>query len=311
MIKRIALRARSHTATRGSVFLVLLVVLLAIASLQSPLGATKAVAAGDPCPGGSNSGNQSWPCSNLRNQNLLPQRTMPHIVYRGDSRNPYTIFSDGFRSRGGNNNIVSHVQGDRPGNSNYISTSGTLDITTPFARSQGLRNLESAARTRCGQAQAVANAARGWVANIFPARCRSTATVTADSYVFEIDTEAARNALHVPTQIRGNANLYNQYAVQNEWAYVHRIPREAIQGVRVYRMTARATGTLIDTRSITFAYSNYLINPHYNPNPAVYRPNNDASSNFTYTSNLNIPRPPANPYTRGCSAITMCRGGGS
>ncbi|MFC8669533.1 hypothetical protein [Streptomyces sp. NPDC057199] len=311
MIKRITLRTRRHTKARNSVVLTLLVALLAIAFLQSPVGTTKAEAAGGNCPGGSSSGLQGWPCPNLRNQNLLDQRSLPVHAYRGDSRAPYTIFSEGFRARGGNNNIVSHVQGDRSGDANYISTSGTLSISTPFARSQGLRNLESAARTRCAQIEALNNQRRGWIANVFPTRCTSSATVSADTYVYEIDTLVARNALYVPDQIRGNANLHNQYAVQNEWAYVHRIPREAIRGVRVYRMTARANGTLIDTRSITFTYSRFLINPNYNPNASAYTPNGDANSHFTYTSNLNIPALPRNPYTRGCSAITMCRGGGS
>ncbi|NNN33863.1 hypothetical protein HLK59_26555 [Streptomyces sp. S3(2020)] len=70
---------------------------------------------------------------------------LPSMTFRGDSRSPYEIFSNGFMSRGGNNNIQ-HVQGDRAGNSNYISTSGTLNITEPFALSQGMRNLESAGR---------------------------------------------------------------------------------------------------------------------------------------------------------------------
>jgi hypothetical protein len=135
--------------------------------------------------------------------------------------------------------------------------------------------------------------------------------VTAESYVYVIDPSYGRNALYVPDQIRGNANLYNHYASQDEWAYVHRIPREAIQGVRVYRMTARTNNGLIDTRSITFAYNRFMANPNYARLTVVYNPNNDAGSHFTYASDLNTPPLPANPYVRGCSAATQCRGGGS
>ncbi|MEU6200891.1 hypothetical protein [Streptomyces sp. NPDC047061] len=312
MIKRITLRTRRRTATGTSVVLGLLLALLAIAFLQSPLGTTRATAAtsGD-CPGGSTSGQASSSCSNLHNAQLRTQRYFPGMLYRGDSRTPYTLFNTGFGARGGNNDLVAHVQGDRAGNSNYISTTGTLGVAMPFAQSQGLRNLESAARIRCQQIQAANNARRGWVSRIFPSNCNGTQVVAAESYVYLIDPHLARNALYVPDQIRGNANLYNHYASQDEWAFVHRIPREAIQGVRVYRMTARTNNGLIDTRSITFAYDRFIINPHYAQVTINYNPSSDGSSNFVYSSNLNIPGLPANPYTRGCSAITRCRGGGN
>jgi hypothetical protein len=313
MIKHITVRAKRQTKARTSAVLALLVALLAVAFLQfplGPLGATKAEAATGTCPGGVSSGRSAAPCPNLANAGLLNQRPMTDTLYRGDSRLPYAIFNTGFAARGANNNIVSHVQGDRAGNSNYISTTGTLGVAVPFARSQGLRNLESAARRQCATLRAVNDIRRGWISRMFPSRCGGQ-VVAADSYVYVIDTDLARNALYVPDQIRGNANLYNHYASQDEWAFVHRIPREAIQGVRVYRMTARANEGLLDTRSITFTYSRFLVNPNYRATTAIYNPRNDANSHFTYNSDLNIPSLPANPYTRGCSNVTRCRGGGS
>ncbi|MDX3582117.1 hypothetical protein PV740_10135 [Streptomyces europaeiscabiei] len=311
MIRRITLCTRRHRTTRNSAALTLLMALLAIAFLQFPLGTTKAHAANQNCPGGSTSGQGSSNCSNLHNAGLLTQRSFPQSLYRGDSRTPYTIFSTGFGARGGNNNLVSHVQGDRAGNSNYISTTGTLGTAATFAQSQGLRNLDSAARAHCAQVRATNDARRGWVSRIFPSNCNGQALMRAESYVYEIDPRLARNALYVPDEIRGNANLYNQYASQDEWAYVHRIPREAIRGVRVYRMTARANGDVLDLRTRTFTYDRYIINPHYATVTINYNPGYDPNSHFTYSSNLNIAAPPANPYTRGCSAITRCRGGGS
>ncbi|MFF9778636.1 hypothetical protein ACF1HJ_33940 [Streptomyces sp. NPDC013978] len=311
MIKRITLRTRKRRTARASAAVTLLLAVLATAFLQSPLVTTKAAAASNDCPGSSSSGTGSQNCSNLHNQNLRDQRRFPNELYRGDSRLPYTVFETGFFARGGNNNLVAHVQGDRAGNSNYISTTGTRSVAEPFARSQGMRNLESAARLRCQQVQAVNNARRGWISRLFPSNCNGTQEVRADTYVYVINPRLARNALYVPDQIRGNANLYNHYASQDEWAFVHTIPREAIEGAHVFRMTARTNNGLIDTRSITMTRLHFATNSHYNQVTINYNPNNDANSHFVYSSNLNLPPIPANPYTRGCSAITRCRGGGS
>lgn len=310
MIKLIA-RTRRHTATRSSAVLTLLVALLAITFVQFPLGTTRAKAVENyPCPGGDLSGRQGWPCPNVRNENLLNQRALPMFAFRGDSRTPNGIFRDGFRGYGRNTDIVNHLRGDRSHTSNYVSTSGRVDVAIPFARSQGLRNLEDAARRRCAQIRALQDARRGWASRYFPTRCQS-ATITADTYVYEIDTFVARNAFYMPHQVRGNANLYNQYLSQHEFTYVHRIQREAIRGARVYRMTATANGDLIDMRSIRMNATPYRYerNPFYNGNATPYRPNDDGNSQFSYWSELNIPRIPENPYTRGCSRFFRCRGG--
>lgn len=312
MIKRIPLRARGKAKTRNYAVLALIVSLLAVAFLQSPLGVTKAEAVERTCPGGSDSGEGSSSCPNLSNSDIRSQRPMPSTVYRGDSRLPYVIFTRGFTARGTNNDIVSHVTGDRAGNSNYISTSGSRGLAETFARSQGLHNLVSAGRNACATARAAADRRRSWLPRqLWPSNCGGL-RVMAETFVYDINPAYARNALYVPDQIRGNANLYNHYASQDEWAYVHELHPGAIRGVRVYRMTAYMTETnLINTLSITFTYDRFIINPHYGHALTIYNPGADGDSNFRYSSDLNTPLLPPNPYTRGCSAIIRCRGGGS
>ncbi|MEU1167894.1 hypothetical protein ABZ372_49850 [Streptomyces sp. NPDC005921] len=281
---------------------------LTTALLQLFLSVTPVQAASvNDCPGGSTSGSGSSSCPNLNNDDLLNQRRFPNILYRGDSRLPYDIFTHGFASRGANDDIVSHVQGDRAGNSNYISTTGTVGVAEPFARSQGLRNLESvAAQPRCTTGRLAFYASIPVFGQFLLQSCVN-GQVTAESFVYVIDPVWARNAVYVPDQIRGNTALYNHYASQDEWAYVHRIPNYAIIGVRVYRMTAHATNGLIATRTITFAYDRFIGNPHHVEARVVYNPGTDASSHWTATSDLNTPALPANPYTRGCTAFDRCR----
>lgn len=223
---------------------------------------------------------------------------MPATLYRGDARTPYEIFTHGFRSRGNNNNLRLHVEGDRAHNSNYISTTGTRAEAIPFARSQGGVNLSAAARTHCAQLQAAYNARRGFLSRYFPAVCPSRQWVSAESYIYDIDARYARNALYVPDQFRGDANFANRYAHQDEWAYVHRIPREAIRGVHVYRMTGRTTtGDLMALETVTFTEDRYIINGSYGTAPVIYNPGNDTGANFSYNSDLNTP-PSCEPVHR-------------
>ncbi|WP_193241837.1 hypothetical protein [Streptomyces phaeolivaceus] len=277
--------------------------------LQTLLSAGPAQAANvTDCPGGSSSGGGNSTCPVLINSGLLNQRAFPRTVYRGDSRTPFAIFQTGFRSRGPNDNVVQHVQGDRAGNSNYISTTGTLSVAVPFARSQGLRNLEASARIPVCTTTLRYAFLRG---QTLQRTCQNSGTVTADTYIYLIDTAMARNAVYIPDQIRGNSSLYNHYASQDEWAYVNRIRPEAIIGANVYRMTARHTNGLIDTRSITFRYDRFVGNNRHAEalaaGTSTYRPNNDPGSNFTSTSSLNIPPLAANLWTRSCLPSNRCR----
>lgn len=311
MNKRSTVRMRRRTRTRRSFFVASILSVLAVALFQLLSVSPVQAASANDCPGGSSSGQGSSSCSNLHNNDLLSQRVFPHVLYRGDSRLPYDIFTHGFNSRGSNDDIVSHVQGDRAGNSNYISTTGTLGVAEPFARSQGLRNLETEARRpRCSTAREAFYTLIPGLGNILLSSC-VRGQVTAESFVYMIDPVWARNAVYVPDQIRYNTNLHNHYASQDEWAYVHHIPNYAILGVRIYRMTAHANNGLIDTRTITFHYDRFAGNPHHNEARIVYDPASDPNSHFTGTSFLNTPPQPANQYNRGCSAIDRCRSDGN
>lgn len=292
MNNRELVRAQRKKRARRSVIAAFLLAVLGIALTQSLSGNTDLAASNTGCPGGSTSGESSSSagCPNLHNNDLLSQRRFPNALYRGDSCLPYDIFTHGFTARGSNNDIVSHVQGDRAGNSNYISTTGTISVSEPFARSQGLRNLETAARTpHCSTTRQAFYSVIPLLGQFLLSSCAG-GSVTADSFVYEIDPTWARNAVYVPDQIRGNSDLYNHYASQDEWAYVHEIPNYAIRDVRVYRMTARVnTAGLIDTRTITFRYDQFLINPYHVRPQIAYDPESDTNSHFTYESDLHVP----------------------
>ncbi|NEB03467.1 hypothetical protein [Streptomyces sp. SID13726] len=313
MRKRTPVRTRKRTRARRSAVSAVIVAVLGVLLFQTLSGPSAQAVSNTDCPGGSSSGSStSTTCANLHNDDLLSQRSFPAGLWRGDSRLPYDIFRQGFTSRGANDDLVQHVQGDRAGNSNYISTTDALGVAEPFARSQGLRNLQTAARTpHCSSIRRAFYATIPGLGPYLLSSCID-GDVTADTYVYDIDPRWARNAVYVPDQIRGNADLYNHYASQREWAYVHEIPNYAVRGVRVYQMTARVNAQgLIDTRTITFRYRQYLINPNHIQPRVLYNPETDEHSNFDYESNLHIPAVAANSYDRGCNANDRCRGGGN
>jgi hypothetical protein len=278
--------------------------LLALAAtLFGPLGTLSGAQATIMCPGGKDSGSGNASCPNLYNTDLRPQRSFPATLYRGDSRRPDEIFRDGFNSRGANDNLPSHVHGDPQENSNYISTTGTQTVAETFARSQGLRNLDSEMNHSTCLAGGSEN---GWlnfpgIGGLNLGSC-DHGLIAADSYVYVIDPGYARNALYVPDQVAGTDLA--RYASQDEWAYVHHIPREAIVGVRVYRMTGRmvlpssanrGANAYIDPRSITFAYRHFFGNPYHAAHRVNYDPDHDPNSNFTWQSWLGIVAPPSRP----------------
>ena len=267
------------------------------------------------CPGGYESGAGSssghGTCPDLHNDDILAQETFPRTLYRGDSRSPQYIFNHGFASRGTSYDIVAHVQGDRAGNSGYISTTGTLGVADTFARSQGMRNLDWAAnQPRCSTGRLAIYALIPGFGQFLMERCQR-GLVTAESFVYTIDPLWATNALHVPDQIRGNQALYNQYASQDEWAYAYEIPNYAITGVRIYTMTAYATNGVLDLRTLTFAYDRWIPNPNHLHRRIsnLYNPANDPSADWNFETYLDTPEQQANSWNRGCNAIDQCRGG--
>ncbi|MCX5048969.1 MULTISPECIES: hypothetical protein [unclassified Streptomyces] len=300
-----------RTYTVASVLTALMLAVLA--TLVGPLGSLPSAHADDyPCAGGSGSGGASssgGTCPDLHNNDLLPERTFPRDLFRGDSREPNDIFNNGFTARGANYDLQAHVQGDRAMNSGYVSTTGTVGVAEQFARSQGLSNLASAAaQPRCSTSQLAFYAFIPGVGNWLTERCLN-GTVTAETFVYTIDPVWASNALYVPDEIRGNAGLHDHYASQDEWAYVHQVPNYAITGVRIYRTTATAQGDRISPQTITFTYDQWVPNPNH-INQRLYQPSDDPAAQFNFDTYLNTPALAANPWTRPCDPAHQCRDGG-
>ncbi|WP_338685467.1 hypothetical protein QD712_33085 [Streptomyces acidiscabies] len=278
---------------------------VAIVLIQAVVSTSPARAAGFwDCPRGF--GNSSS-CSNIVNNDTVNERQLPAQVYRGDSRTPYEIFTNGFTAVGTNYDMRSHLQG-RDG-SGYISTSADLSQAERFASSQGGRNLGAAmANPSCRTGRPVATwtpfPGMGWT---LTGQCTSS-WVEADTYVYVIDSHMARNALYTDDQVRGDVAL-QRFGGQQEWAYIHHIDRTAIIGVRVYRMRERVVNGQLDYRSRTFTYDRFVGNPHHAEARAAYDPSSDPGARFNRDTYLGVPAIAANPYTRGCSAINRCRDG--
>lgn len=200
--------------------------------------------------------------------------------------------------------------GDRSLNSEYISTSGSQGLAESFARSQGANTLGNLAlNSRCSTGRMAAYAILPGIGQYLLYRCLD-GVVTARTYVYLIDPAWASNAMYIPDQIRGDRDLYNHYHSQDEWAYVRHIPASAITGVRIYTMTAQYHNGFIRPQTIDFHYDQFVANPqHVRARVVVYDPARDRSAEWGFDTALDSPT--ANSYTRGCSTITMCRGGGS
>ncbi|SES50045.1 Pertussis toxin, subunit 1 [Streptomyces sp. yr375] len=317
MLKRTAVYVRGKTRSRRGKTAFAALFAIVIAALFAPIltvTPAQAVTITD-CPGGTYSGQGGGNCPNLRNKNLNNQRAMPNYVYRGDSRDPYGIFQNGMLPRGHNNDVVAHVQGDRAGNSQYISTSGTQSLAETFARSQGMRNLDSAVRMPgCTTGRMRFYSAIPFVGPLLLKSCIDD-RVQAYTFVYVIDTKVGKNAMYIADQIRGNKALYNQYKSQDEWAYVGKIKREAIAGVRIYKMTARVErGGTLDLRTLTFSYDKFFANKYHQDvlttmaNYHPYDPVNDPFAQWNYYSDLHTPPVPPTDFNRDCISVNRCRG---
>jgi hypothetical protein len=232
------------------------------------------------------------------------QGQLPGVLYRGDSRDPNEIFANGFTAWNTNYDLQAHVHGRDSG---YISTSGTRAVSEDFARSQGLRNLDAQAREpRCQGAGWTIGQSIPVVGWLITSHCEH-GFFEARTFVYTINPQFANVVLHVPDQLRGNEFLANTYRSQDEWAFFHRIPPQAITGVHIYHTTARTVGDRLQPQSLTFTYDRWVANPNYDPNYR-YNPYGDPAANLRLDTDLHLPSQQANPYTRGCSAINQCRG---
>ncbi|NGO47431.1 hypothetical protein [Streptomyces ureilyticus] len=239
----------------------------------------------------------------------VSQGQPPGVVYRGDSRSPNDIFANGFTARGTNYDLRSHVHGGAGSyDSGYISTSGSRDVAVPFARSQGQINLANqAGEPRCqGPGWTIGESIPvvGW---LIMSHCIHS-TVEARTFVYTINPQFANVLLYVPDQLRGDPAMYDHYRSQDEWAFFHRIPPQAITGVQIYRMTGRAVNGRLEPQSITFNEEQWVPNPNYVSNYR-YNPEADPTANLSPDQDLNIPAIPANDYNRGCNAAQQCRDG--
>ncbi|MEU5346561.1 hypothetical protein AB0H18_38075 [Streptomyces sp. NPDC020766] len=239
----------------------------------------------------------------------LPQATLPGVMYRGDSRHVNDIFATGFQARGTNYDLIAHVRGDRALQSGYISTTGTQSVAEQFARSQGMVNLaQAAAEPRCQGGVWAAGQSLPFIGWLVTSHCEHQ-VVEARTFVYTINPQFAGVILHVPDELRGNPELHSHYASQDEWAFFHRIPPQAITGVHIYEMEGRAAGTTLMPQSITFHHERWVANPNYDPH-FRYDPYADRAADLTTETPLNIPEIQANPgFNRGCNAIERCRGG--
>ncbi|MEV6941978.1 hypothetical protein AB0N07_08220 [Streptomyces sp. NPDC051172] len=242
--------------------------------------------------------------------NGFSQGQLPGVLYRGDSRSPNDIFANGFTARGTNYDLVSHVHGGAGANdSGYVSTSGSQDVSETFARSQGMQNLaDQANQPRCQGAGWTIGQMIPVVGWLVTSHCEH-GVVEARTFVYTINPQFAGVVLHVPDQLRGDPNMANTYRGQDEWAFFHEIPPQAITGVHIYDMTARTQGTYLQLQSLTFTHDRWVANPNYDPNYR-YNPYGDPAANLRVDTDLHLPAQQANHYTRGCNAIDRCRDGG-
>jgi hypothetical protein len=237
--------------------------------------------------------------SNLNNRYLGKQGDVfPGRVYRGDARSPADIFAIGFITLGTDYDLEEHIEGNP--DTGYISTTGTQPIAELYANNTGRSNLLQVASDtpRCSRGKQFFYALIPVIGQFLLASCTSqsdgTMLLTARTYVYEIDPAYAQNAYYVPTALRANTGMLDHYAREEEWAYVHEIPTQAIVGTHVYELTAnRAADGTYDANTLQFTnIRQFLPNPNYGgttgQNPH-YNPSNDTRSGWNFDTDIDLP----------------------
>jgi hypothetical protein len=296
MIPKSSLFHQTRTPSGGEVKRhLLLLAVLVISVVSGAFAITRTHAAGE--------------TSNLSNRYLgNPQDVFPSRVYRGDGRSPEDIFSDGFRALGRDYDLEEHVMGLNVDATGYVRTNANMAIAANFAYNPGLTNMHllAATATGCSTTQKLIYALIPVLGQFLLGSCipqsNGTMLLTVRTYVYEIDPAYARNAYYVPTAIRANTALYNDYNHEEEWAYVDRIPTEAIVGTHVYQLTANRDPNDTTPYSLnygivasTLRYANlnlFLANPNYGgttgQNPH-YNPSNDTASGWNFDTDIDLP----------------------
>jgi Pertussis toxin, subunit 1 len=274
---------RDNVAWKGGM---LLVVVLVMTVVSSSFFLFKAHAAGG-----------SGETSNLNNRYLGAQNDVfPGRLYRGDTQSPDAIFANGFAARGNNYDLERHVAG-RLG-SGYVATTGTLSQAEGSIRIQGYRSLDQiAAKAGCSATQEFFYTLIPVIGQFLLGQCSQSGanrSVVARTYVYEIDPAYAQNALYVPTALRVNAALYRRYVNEDEWAYVDRIPPEAIVGAHLYQLTANlnADGTVDENTSEFTNLNQFVSNSNYGGTTgrnSHYNPGNDTTSGWSFNTDPDLP----------------------
>jgi Pertussis toxin, subunit 1 len=246
--------------------------------------------------------------SNLSNRYLGAQNDVfPGRVYRGDSRSPDDVFANGFTAQGTDYDLERHLDGgDLNSQSGYVSTTGTLSQAVDFAGVNGKISLQDISdKANCSTDQGFFYTYIPKIGQFLLGYCKALMArrvVLGRTYVYEIDPAYAQNAFYVPTAIRANTALYNANVAEDEWAYVDRIPPEAIVGVHLYQWTddINADGEVGANPTFDDLHQ-FVPNPNYggttgrNPH---YNPGNDTRSGWTFDTDPDLPDAscPTNPH---------------
>ncbi|PHM37596.1 hypothetical protein Xmau_03813 [Xenorhabdus mauleonii] len=148
--------------------------------------------------------------------NLAYAIVPPDIVYRGDTRNVTTIFSEGFSSKGTNIHVIRHVA-ENSGDSAYISTSSELRIAQFFGA------------VSAGRYQNTNRSRVFWVYRIRP-----TGNFHSINESLNYGMQNGRNE----TSRSFYFNVRNDYGEEQEWAAIRAINAQQIESATLYRANA-------------------------------------------------------------------------
>jgi hypothetical protein len=171
----------------------------------------------------------------LNHPGLNTGQPLPDTVYRADTRPPSEIFQNGFTSHGNDYNLWQHQSGGGfLDNSGYISTTQKPGAATQFLKpSTGQNGI----MTDNG---VIYQYRQGQVYHIEP----------------------TGNMVHLPSQ-QMTGNLQDTYSAQAEWAAVHHIDPQNIQGVSTHSGYYSIGGQNAPPPNT----------PHPNNQPPTYQPN--------------------------------------
>lgn len=191
----------------------------------------------------------------LSHPGLNTGQPLPDNVYRVDTRPPNEIFQNGFTSHGNDYNLWQHQSGGAfLENSGYISTTqrpgAATQFLTPSTGQNGFLN-ENGVLYQYRQGQ-----------------------------VYHI--EPTGNMVHLPSQ-QMTGNLQDTYSAQEEWAAVHHIDPQNIQGVAThsgYYSIGGHNAPPPNTPHPNNPPPTFQPNPGYVPGHTGYNPYTDPTSGF-------------------------------